>query len=270
MLEIGPGQQLTQLAYFATRNDAVGIDLDVILQRLSLRGCIRMVRQNGWVRTSKTLGRKILRIDSKVRAELASQLGLRTVPELRVLQMDAEKMIFPDAHFDVVYSRAVFEHLPDPGAVVSEIRRVLKPGGIMFIVLHLFTSDSGCHDTRIFLGQRGELPFWAHLRQEHVQKVRSNAYLNRLRLADWIGIFQSKMPDSKVTALCDAPETERQELLNLRSQGQLAGYSRRGTADRYTRSQLAKAVINGVRVCTCEKFHLRLAERSHRLDCKAQ
>src|SRR5579862_4684031 len=54
MLEIGPGQQLVQLAYFGTQNEVVGIDLDVILQRLNLRGCLRMIRQNGWVRTCKT------------------------------------------------------------------------------------------------------------------------------------------------------------------------------------------------------------------------
>jgi ubiquinone/menaquinone biosynthesis C-methylase UbiE len=139
--------------------------------------------------------------------------------------MDAEKMEFPDNQFDVVFSRAVFEHVPGPAPVISEIRRVLKPGGVMFVLLHLFSSDSGCHDTRIFVGQRGELPFWAHLRPEHEQSVRSNSYLNKLRLADWKTMFESIMPGSEVTALCDAGDTERQELHELRSQGQLTNYS---------------------------------------------
>ena len=225
MLEVGPGQQLVQLAYFGTRNEVVGIDLDVILQRLSLRGCIRMVQQNGWLRTCKTVGRKIVGIDRRMRVTLASALGLRAMPQLRVLQMDARRMELADNQFDVVFSRAVFEHLPDPAEVISEIRRVLKPGGVMFVALHLFTSDSGCHDTRIFVGQRGEFPFWAHLRPEHEHEVRSNSYLNRLRLADWIRIFQSEMPGSEVTPLCDAGDVERQELCKLRSQGQLMGYS---------------------------------------------
>lgn len=225
MLEIGPGQQLAQLAYFAAQNDVVGIDSDVIPQRMNLRSCIAMVRQNGWLRTSKTVVRRMAGIDGAMRAELMLQLGLRAMPEMRVLQMDAGRMTFPVDHFDAVYSRAVFEHLPDPVAVISEIRRVLKPGGVMFVRLHLFTSDSGCHDTRIFLGQRRALPFWAHLRPEHARSVRSNTYLNKLRLADWIRIFESEMPGSEVSALCDAGETERRELRTLRARGHLAAYS---------------------------------------------
>jgi SAM-dependent methyltransferase len=225
VLEIGPGQQLMQMAYLAARNEVVGIDLDVILQHLSLSGCIRMAKQNGWMRTCKTVGRKLAGIDNKVVTELQSQLGLKTMPQLRVLPMDASKMDFEDNRFDVVLSRAVFEHLPDPGAVASEIRRVLKPGGVMFLTLHLFSSDSGSHDTRIFVGQREQLPYWAHLRPEHVQDVRSNSYLNRLLLADWKRIFRSVMPGSEVAALCDAGEKDRQELRKLRLDGQLAAYS---------------------------------------------
>jgi SAM-dependent methyltransferase len=225
MLEIGPGQQLVQLAYFAMRNEVIGIDLDVILQNLNLGGSMRMIRKNGWLRTFKTVGRKMALIDHNMRTELASQLGLRNIPVLRVLQMDAARMDFPSDQFDVVFSRAVFEHLPDPGAVISEMHRVLKPGGVMFIVLHLFTSDSGCHDARIFAGKRGELPFWAHLRPEHQHAVRSNSYLNKLRLADWRNMFQSRMPGSEVVALRDAQDLERQKFQELRSLGQLDAYS---------------------------------------------
>jgi SAM-dependent methyltransferase len=195
------------------------------LQYLNLRGCMRMIRKNGWLRTCKTVGRKMALIDHKMRKELTSHLGLRKMPVLRVLQMDAARMDFPSDQFDVVFSRAVFEHLPDPGAAISEIRRVLKPGGVIFIVLHLFTSDSGCHDSRVFAGRRGELPFWAHLRPEHEQAVRSNSYLNKLRLGDWRTIFHSRMPGSEVVALRDAQDLERQELQRLRFLGQLGDYS---------------------------------------------
>jgi len=38
---------------------------------------------------------------------------------------------FADGRFDAVFSHALFEHLPDPGAALAEIVRVLKPGGFV-------------------------------------------------------------------------------------------------------------------------------------------
>lgn len=44
---------------------------------------------------------------------------------------DAHFLRFADESFDVVYSAAVFEHLACPLRAVQEVRRVLKPGGLM-------------------------------------------------------------------------------------------------------------------------------------------
>ncbi|MEM9381925.1 MAG: class I SAM-dependent methyltransferase [Planctomycetota bacterium] len=41
-----------------------------------------------------------------------------------------EDAAFPEGSFDVVYSNAVLEHLTSPRAVLDEIRRVLRPGGV--------------------------------------------------------------------------------------------------------------------------------------------
>lgn len=225
MLEVGPGQHLIQMSYFALQNEVWGIDLDVVLERISLAGCVRMAKENGWIRTWKTVARKLAGIDRQLQVELAAQLGSRTAPVRHVLQMDAAKMRFPDDHFDVVFSRAVFEHLADPESVISEIRRVLKPGGVMFIALHLFTSDTGCHDARIFSGKRAALPYWAHLQAEYRDSVISNSYLNRLRLDDWKRLFELSMPGSVVHPTCDAGALDQEELRRLRSQGKLMSYS---------------------------------------------
>jgi len=40
---------------------------------------------------------------------------------------------FNDNFFDVISMTDVFEHLPQPGKTLSETRRILKPGGILFI-----------------------------------------------------------------------------------------------------------------------------------------
>jgi ubiquinone/menaquinone biosynthesis C-methylase UbiE len=46
-----------------------------------------------------------------------------------VMQVTGESIPFPDNYFDLVYSWGVIHHAPNPPAVVSEIYRVLKPGG---------------------------------------------------------------------------------------------------------------------------------------------
>jgi SAM-dependent methyltransferase len=45
----------------------------------------------------------------------------------------AESIPYPDACFDVVFSDNVFEHLRNPGLVLREVRRVLKPGGFLLL-----------------------------------------------------------------------------------------------------------------------------------------
>lgn len=47
---------------------------------------------------------------------------------------DIRNTRFPDNHFDLVVSYAVFEHVSDFGIALSEIRRILKPGGELYTV----------------------------------------------------------------------------------------------------------------------------------------
>jgi ubiquinone/menaquinone biosynthesis C-methylase UbiE len=48
--------------------------------------------------------------------------------------MNAQALDFPDASFDKIYSFHVIEHLPDLGAALAEMNRVLKPGGSVLLV----------------------------------------------------------------------------------------------------------------------------------------
>lgn len=47
---------------------------------------------------------------------------------------DAAHLRFADGTFDKVFSLHTIEHVADPGAFISEIDRVLKPGGMAVIV----------------------------------------------------------------------------------------------------------------------------------------
>ncbi len=46
---------------------------------------------------------------------------------------DIMNLEFPDAQFDIAVCNAVLEHVPDPQKAISELGRVLKPGGEIWI-----------------------------------------------------------------------------------------------------------------------------------------
>ncbi len=46
---------------------------------------------------------------------------------------DLATLPYPDAAFDLVISKYVFEHLGRPGLVMRELRRVLRPGGHLLV-----------------------------------------------------------------------------------------------------------------------------------------
>lgn len=50
--------------------------------------------------------------------------------------MDGEHMSYPDNTFDVVYAHGVLQYTPDPYAMISEIHRVLKPGGTAILMVY--------------------------------------------------------------------------------------------------------------------------------------
>src|SRR6185295_18305937 len=55
-------------------------------------------------------------------------------PRVRFTRHDvAEPLPFPDAHFDQVFSVEGIEHFDSPWTFVSELCRVLKPGGRLFV-----------------------------------------------------------------------------------------------------------------------------------------
>ncbi|MGZ8756249.1 MAG: class I SAM-dependent methyltransferase [Acidimicrobiia bacterium] len=64
----------------------------------------------------------------------SSEVSVMDAVSDRVELGDATSLRFADETFDKVFSLHTIEHLPDPGKLISEIGRVLKPGGVAIIV----------------------------------------------------------------------------------------------------------------------------------------
>ena len=54
-----------------------------------------------------------------------------------VAVMDAQRLGFPDASFDVVVAQYVITVVPDPEATLDEFARVARPGGEIILVNHI-------------------------------------------------------------------------------------------------------------------------------------
>lgn len=97
-----------------------------------------------------------------MRQVYAVQLGLpRDAMAPRALVgADVGRLPFQDATFDLARSIAAFEHFLDVPSVVAELQRVLRPGGIVWLVVHLFTSPSGGHNLSFTEYPLRTIPAW--------------------------------------------------------------------------------------------------------------
>jgi SAM-dependent methyltransferase len=57
---------------------------------------------------------------------------------------DATRLPFPDATFDRVIAAEVLEHIPEDEQAVSELARVLKPGGTMAVTVPAWLAERMC------------------------------------------------------------------------------------------------------------------------------
>lgn len=79
----------------------------------------------------KGSGKKLTGIDVSDTAIKRAKLNY---PEINFVSGNIEKLPYPDASFDLVYSAFVFEHLDKPEKVLKEAIRVLKKGGGLLVI----------------------------------------------------------------------------------------------------------------------------------------
>ncbi len=85
------------------------------------------------------------------------EAALQQLP-VRFKTMDATAVSFLDDSFDLLWSRAAMEHIIPPQLAVSEMARVVRPGGWIFHSIDPYYWLKGCHK-----GGLVDIP-WAHAR----------------------------------------------------------------------------------------------------------
>jgi SAM-dependent methyltransferase len=195
ILEIGPGQGMERACYFGVHNQVVGLDLDVIPRGFDVPGYVHVIQKNGFGRLAKTIGRKVILAPSN-RAAWEQVVGTRPMPYPSMIYGDICRAALDPESFDLILSWSVFEHLPDPEQALKNIIDALRPGGIFYLSLHLYTSHSGHHDIRAFTGLEEQLPLWAHLRPSQRNHIHPSAYLNEWRLSQWRRLMAGLAPGS--------------------------------------------------------------------------
>lgn len=83
-----------------------------------------------------------------------------------LLSSNVESLSFPDNHFDMVVSTLVFCSVGDVNRGLSELYRVLKPGGKMMFIEHVLPSEQPSRALFNIIN-----PLW--------KRIASNCHLNR-------------------------------------------------------------------------------------------
>jgi ubiquinone/menaquinone biosynthesis C-methylase UbiE len=82
-------------------------------------------------------GRKITGIDiSQKMLDQAAERTSKYSGEMTLQQVDVHDMPFEEAQFDQVFTSCTFCSVPNPVAGLEALRRVLKPGGDLFMFEH--------------------------------------------------------------------------------------------------------------------------------------
>jgi SAM-dependent methyltransferase len=76
---------------------------------------------------------KVVLLDSSEVHVEAARLALATDPRYEVALGDALALPYPDASFDAVVCVRVMHHFSDPAPVVSELGRIVRPGGVLVL-----------------------------------------------------------------------------------------------------------------------------------------
>jgi len=147
-------------------------------------------------------GASVVAIEPHVRmAGAAAGRARRARARVSVVAADAEMLPFPDESFDTVVCALVFCTIPQPDVAAHEIRRVLRPGGVVHLLEHVRANH-----TALALLQESLTPMWkrvaggCHLARRTVELFGDAGFAVRVRSARLGGAlvaFEARRPAAR-------------------------------------------------------------------------
>ena len=187
VLELGCGAGIDcLLTGLQPVRQVVGIDLQLPLFEPSEKG-----------ERTRRMTRKVLD-----RLNVGGNIGevLHRLP-VSFATMDARRMPFPDDCFDFIWSRAALEHIIPVDKALTEMARVVRPGGLIYHSIDPYFWLRGCHKKGLV-----DIP-WAHARlsleefrrfvtesegeAKAVNRCRGLKTLNQFTLRHWRKIIEA-------------------------------------------------------------------------------
>ena len=100
---------------------------------------------------------------------------------------DVAVLPFRNQSFELVTSVAAFEHFLDVPTVLREVHRVVRPGGLLWVLVHLFSCPSGGHNVSLSQVPLRNIPSgvdpWDHLRK---RRLPFHVPLNEWRIEQYL------------------------------------------------------------------------------------
>jgi len=115
-------------------------------------------------------------------------------PTAKTVAAIGEELPFDDASFDIVLSDNVIDHAERPTAIVDELVRVLRPGGLLYFTVNIhhpiYDLASRAHETWNALGVKIELSAFAdhtvHFTEKQITAVFARQPLKTLEMSSTV------------------------------------------------------------------------------------